>query len=103
MIDLTESQARFPERVAFTRTGLVLPADVTEQEWRRAGEALGALGDARDWAIGDWLNAGQDHGYVARNRYDLGLELFPDRSRKRPCRISPTRPEAWNLPDVGKI
>ncbi len=72
-----------PPRVRFTATGLRLPLDLTEEEWKSTGEAFSALDQARDWAIGDWLNAGADHSYIKRGRYDEAEVLFPVRTRRR--------------------
>lgn len=44
-----------------TRTGLNIVRESTEEEWKRYGEALKAVDEAKQWAIGDWLVDGKSH------------------------------------------
>ena len=44
------------------RNGLVLPPHMKYDAWRERGQALGVLGQAVPWAIGDWLCYGE-HEY----------------------------------------
>lgn len=41
------------------RVGWELPADMSEQEWRRAGELLGKLERSVSWWLGDWWAFGE--------------------------------------------
>lgn len=44
-----------------TRTGLEVIRPSTEKEWGGYGEALRAVDEAKQWAIGDWLVDGKRH------------------------------------------
>lgn len=44
-----------------TRTGLTVLRQSTEKEWEFYGEALRAIDEAKQWAIGDWLVDGKSH------------------------------------------
>jgi len=44
-----------------TRTGLDIQRATTLDEWRRYGDALKAVDEAKQWAIGDWLVDGKSH------------------------------------------
>jgi N6-adenosine-specific RNA methylase IME4 len=44
-----------------TRTGLEIVKPSTEREWGLYGEALRAVDEAKQWAIGDWLMDGKRH------------------------------------------
>ena len=43
-----------PAGVVITRTGCILPADLTLSQWEEIGEALGQIGTTQSWVIGDW-------------------------------------------------
>ncbi|MBM4076211.1 MAG: hypothetical protein FJ267_11280 [Planctomycetes bacterium] len=45
----------------FTRSGLVVSGDSSHEQWEKCGEGLKAVDEARQWAIGDWLNDGKRH------------------------------------------
>jgi hypothetical protein len=55
-----------------TSHGLVLPDELSFEEWEEAGRFLGRLGNACAWAIGDWVLHGQYAGYGAK--YETALE-----------------------------
>jgi hypothetical protein len=42
-------------------TALTLPPDLSYEEWRTTGHALGRLGKAVQWWLGDWLLHGESH------------------------------------------
>jgi len=42
---------------ALSRTGWDLPANMTEADWKRAGQLLMEVNQARQWWLGDWWNA----------------------------------------------
>lgn len=46
------------ERGQLTLTGWQLPADLTAEEWKQAGEVLSKVDQGRQWWLGDWWNAG---------------------------------------------
>lgn len=54
-----------------TETALVLPAGLAEDEWLAIGEQLGTAHRASAWWIGDWVNYGEDAGYVSSEKYDV--------------------------------
>jgi N6-adenosine-specific RNA methylase IME4 len=45
----------------FTRTGLKITGETTQDDWETLGEGLKAIDEARQWAIGDWLVDGKRH------------------------------------------
>lgn len=45
-----------------TETGLQLPPDLSYEDWARVGHALGRMGRAVQWWLGDWLLYGE-HRY----------------------------------------
>src|SRR5690349_4503617 len=57
-----------------TRTGLLLPAGLTFDEWASAGVRLSRLVDAFAWCIGDWLVYGRNR---YENRYVEALAAVP--------------------------
>lgn len=61
--------------VAPTETALTLPDGLGEDEWEEIGSALGRLDRAKCWWIGDWINYGEDAGYVSREKYDRAERL----------------------------
>jgi len=44
-----------------TRVGLDIQRHTTVDEWRQYGDALRAVDEAKQWAIGDWLVDGKSH------------------------------------------
>ncbi len=65
-----------------SETALTLPPDLNRDGWLEYGEALGRMGRALQWWVGDWLNYGTEAGYIDRDRYDEAVALFPHLSRK---------------------
>lgn len=60
-----------------TRTGLEVLKPSTEKEWGVYGEALRAVDEAKQWAIGDWLVDGKRHygdKLYERAAHVLGLD-----------------------------
>jgi hypothetical protein len=55
-----------------TAHGLVLPDELTFEEWEQAGKFLTRLANASAWAIGDWVQHGQYAGYG--EKYETALE-----------------------------
>jgi hypothetical protein len=58
-----------------TETALDLPDGLSENQWREAGEKLGRAHRAAAWWIGDWINYGEDAGYVSRGKYDKAEDI----------------------------
>jgi hypothetical protein len=56
----------FPPGVMFTATGLILPKNLSESDWIETGRTFGRIGEARQWAIGDWWVYGEGHKYGSR-------------------------------------
>lgn len=44
---------------ALTKTGLVIPPTITLERYEALGHLLGEMHQVVQWAIGDWLNAGE--------------------------------------------
>ena len=60
-----------------TRVGLDIQRPTTVDEWRKYGDALKAVDEAKQWAIGDWLVDGKSHygdGLYEEASKLLGLE-----------------------------
>lgn len=53
-----------------TATALVLPDGLSKSRWAEIGEELGRAHLASAWWIGDWINYGENAGYVSREKYD---------------------------------
>ncbi|MGC7095075.1 LmbU family transcriptional regulator [Amycolatopsis lurida] len=47
------------ERIITTRVGLLLPADLSIEDWTSAGRKLFRIADSSAWCLGDWLAHGQ--------------------------------------------
>jgi len=45
---------------SITPTGLWLPATMTFEEWAEVGPGLSRIGRSIAWAVGDWLNYGEE-------------------------------------------
>lgn len=45
---------------ALKRNGLVLPNTITYEQYEAVGKALGEVHEVLCWAVGDWINAGED-------------------------------------------
>jgi len=68
-----------------TRTGLNVVRQSTEQEWEQYGEMLGVVGEATQWAVGDWLADGKTHkgdGLYKRAAEILGVDEGTLRKQK---------------------
>lgn len=61
--------------VSPTETALALPDGLRQDEWEKIGSAIGRLERAKCWWIGDWINYGEDAGYVSREKYDRAVEI----------------------------
>jgi N6-adenosine-specific RNA methylase IME4 len=61
-----------------TRTGLIIAAGVTFEDWNRCGSVLQQLDDGMPWAIGDWWAFGHHH-YGKR----AALALHPRTGKSR--------------------
>lgn len=57
-------------RCVRTETALELAPDLSAEEWATIGTSLGRAHRASAWWIGDWINYGEDAGYIAREKYD---------------------------------
>lgn len=71
-----------PASCTVTATSLALRPGSTRDNWLEVGDALGRLGRAYQFWVGDWLNHGIEAGYIDRERYDEAERLFPGLSRK---------------------
>jgi hypothetical protein len=58
-----------------SETALVLDADLTQSEWEEIGHTLGRANRASAWWIGDWINYGEDAGYVSRGKYETAAAI----------------------------
>ena len=58
-----------------TSTALVLRDRLSQDEWEHVGEKLGEMARASCWWIGDWINYGEDAGYISREKYERAVEL----------------------------
>src|SRR6266545_6028251 len=47
------------DRVLMTRVGLCIPADLSYEDWERAGSQLAGIVDSSSWWLGDWLVYGK--------------------------------------------
>lgn len=80
------------------QVGWELPADLTEVEWRHAGEVLGKVERSVSWWLGDWWNAGEKYtgrvetvssdtwdgpAYQTCRNVAAVCEAFSDLSRRR--------------------
>jgi hypothetical protein len=61
---------------AITATGLtVIEEEETFEDWRRLGDTLMVMDTASQWAIGDWLNRGEE-------KYDQSYEAVAEKYKK---------------------
>lgn len=58
-----------------TLTALTIPRGLSESEWEAIGEKLGRAGRGWCWWVGDWINYGEDAGYISREKYDRAEKL----------------------------
>jgi hypothetical protein len=49
----------FNDGIKGTRTGLILPDDLTESKWEEVGSKLGDVATAYQWMVGDWWIFGE--------------------------------------------
>jgi hypothetical protein len=59
--DLHASNRVQPGRVLMTRVGLQIPANLSFEDWERAGCQLSGIVDSSSWWLGDWLVYGKKH------------------------------------------
>lgn len=59
-----------------TATGLEPNKTLSREQWEAAGETLGAIEGRLMWYVGDWLNAGEDGGYIERGKLDEACKRF---------------------------
>ncbi|MFP3987287.1 LmbU family transcriptional regulator [Streptomyces sp. E11-3] len=57
-------------QVLTTGVGLQMPADLTFEDWERAGQQLAGVVNSSVWWLGDWLVHGKDH---FADRYERGV------------------------------
>ncbi len=50
-----------PAQVLLTRVGLQIPAELSYDDWARAGHRLSGIVDSSSWCLGDWLVYGKKH------------------------------------------
>jgi hypothetical protein len=48
----------------FTPTGLNLPPDLPDDDWLEVGRFIAGAHTAVAWWIGDWINYGDDRGFI---------------------------------------
>lgn len=48
-----------PDQVLLTRVGLQIPAELSFEDWERAGHRLSGIVDSSSWCLGDWLAFGK--------------------------------------------
>ena len=59
-----------------TPVGLVANKTLTAEQWQEAGHQLSHIEGRLMWYIGDWLIAGEDHGYLPRGRLQDACDRF---------------------------
>ena len=59
-----------------TPTGLVVRSGWTPELWEAAGHEIACYQKGLMWLIGDWLNAGEQEGYIERGKHDEACERF---------------------------
>lgn len=69
------------ERVKFMQTGLVLPDDITADEWREIAEMVIGADDGIRWWIGDTIRAYKE-SWGWGNMYDIAEKMFPRYKRR---------------------
>lgn len=50
-----------PDACSLIRNGLRITPDVTFEQWAAIGRSLDALGRSLQFAVGDWINFGENH------------------------------------------
>jgi hypothetical protein len=50
-----------PDKVLLTAVGLHIPAELSFEDWERAGRRLSGIVDSSTWCLGDWLVYGKLH------------------------------------------
>lgn len=56
--EITPSSPEF-DQVLLTRVGLRIPAELSFEDWERAGHRLSGIVDSSSWCLGDWLAYGK--------------------------------------------
>ena len=59
-----------------TTTGLVVHSGWTRELWEAAGHEIARVQKGLMWHIGDWLNAGEEEGYIERGKHDEACDRF---------------------------
>jgi hypothetical protein len=64
------------DRIITTRVGLLMPDDLSIDEWASAGCKLSRIADSTSWCLGDWLAHGQLRysGRYQRAAEEVGLD-----------------------------
>lgn len=63
----------------FTKVGLAIVGSSTKDQWTECGEGLRLVDEARQWAIGDWLNDGKSH--YGDRLYEQATKITQDKSQ----------------------
>lgn len=63
------------QKAQLSETALTLDANLTPDEWEEIGHSLGRANRASGWWIGDWINYGEDAGYVTRGKYEAAEQV----------------------------
>jgi len=80
--------------------GLLLPPDLTLENWAAVGRALGRQQHAVQWRIGDWWN---HPGHAYGDRLTLVTEDDWTGPPTAPAPMQPPSPADLKLPDVGNF
>jgi hypothetical protein len=64
MSELAQIEGQLQLPGMFTPTGLNLPPDLSHDQWLEIGGFIARAHRAVAWWIGDWINYGEDHGFV---------------------------------------
>jgi hypothetical protein len=56
--------------------GIVLPGDLSKEDWLRVGTVLVKRTTRVQWDIGTWLNFGRAKRYISREHYDNAIGLL---------------------------
>jgi hypothetical protein len=64
------------DRIVTTRVGLLMPTDLSLDDWASAGRKLSRIADSTSWCLGDWLAHGQMRfrGRYQRAAEEVGLD-----------------------------
>jgi hypothetical protein len=72
---IQEDAVILPDQGRTTETGLDLRDNLTFAEWAAIGHTLGRAVRASAWWIGDWINYGEDRGFISGEKYDAAQEI----------------------------